>query len=156
MVTADSCAYLGLEVPELDPETQRRVKEEDLAPHAPYPRNPIDVAGDFRTPTIFPNIAEKLAALPYIDAIICTPPSMRETSAAAAKISIDAAEALAAIPNKYGKPVILIQLGRGGRDIISQIFKQGGVPSFETPEECARAMWALASYGEIRRHTSSE
>lgn len=157
VVTSDSCAYLGLEVPELDMEMQRRLKDEDLAPHAPYPRNPIDVVGDFRSPMIFASIAEKVAPLPYIDGLICTPPSISrgEVSVATAKVAIDAAEAMAAIPKKYGKPLIVIEQRRGGGTVISQIFKQAGVPSFETPEECARAMWALARYAEIRRREPS-
>jgi acyl-CoA synthetase (NDP forming) len=59
---------------------------------------------------------------------------------------------LAAIPKKYGKPVVTLRWRMGGgADVVQGIVRGAGIPSFETPEQCARAMYALAEYGRVRR-----
>lgn len=154
VITSDFCAYLGLEVPELDAQTQGRLRE-ILAPHAPPPRNPVDIAGDFRTPLTFARLAEELARLNYIDTIIISPPSgglARDPAASGAALSPlrEAAERIAAIPSQYGKPVIVAGNLRQGQEALVEPFRQAGIPSYATPEECARAVYALVRYAEVR------
>jgi acyl-CoA synthetase (NDP forming) len=69
-----------------------------------------------------------------------------------ARIAIEGAETLAAIPKKYGKPVIALRWSiAGDRDIVQEIVRNAGIPAYESPEQCARAMHALATYAHIRR-----
>ena len=73
------------------------------------------------------------------------------------KTAIQGAEILAAIPTKYGKPVVTLSMhGHGGGGAIGDIVKKAGIPSYETPEQCARAMMALAHYAEVRRRSDGE
>jgi len=41
-------------------------------------------------------------------------------------------------------------------DVASSIVKAAGIPSYDSPEQCARAMQALASYGEVLRQLEHE
>ena len=64
VVTADACAALGLEIPELDSDTVRSLMA-GLPPHAPPPRNPVDFAGSVRTAKEEAAVVEKLLSRDY-------------------------------------------------------------------------------------------
>lgn len=166
VATADFCAHLGLEVPEFDRETQMALKAE-LEPHAPIPRNPVDLAGGMRNPMSIVRILEKVASLDYIDGIITMPPrgpggaGRRDFLppgalnviglAEMAQMMFRSVEVYASIPQKYGKPVILNVMSamRGGMAL--DLLQNMGLPVYDTPEESARAMYALVRYAEVRR-----
>jgi len=153
----DACALAGLQVPDIDPETQADLRKY-LWPHAPDPVNPIDTAGDWRPMTIS-LLADRVASLDYIDGLIVQPPWSspgRYKNAELAKAAINAAEIIANIPGKYGKPVITISSRDGVSGMIGDILSGGKIPGYSTPEECARAMYALVKYAEIRRRSQIE
>lgn len=154
VATAEACASLGLEVPEFDIETQMAIKAK-LLPHSPIPRNPIDLAGGI-PPVTVAGILETVAQLDYIDAIITMPPMAgfgQSARPAIIKEVVDAAAIIGAIPSKYGKPVIanFIRSVPGG--VAFDVLKNAGIPSYETPEESARALYALAKYAATRRNS---
>jgi len=157
VVTSDTCESLGLQVPALDRETSMKLKEA-LPPHAPVPSNPVDFAGGMRGPLDEVQVADALARIDYIDGIICnTPHFHEEDNRDDVKTAVQGAEILAAIPEKYGKPVVTLSWhshSRGGA--IGDVMKKAGIPSYETPEQCARAMMALAQYAEVRRRSDGE
>lgn len=154
VVTSDTCECLGLKVPEFDEETKAALKEE-LPSHAPVPTNPVDFAGALRTALDEAKMADALARIDYIDGIITNMPIFGFSTGAVgdmARIAIEGAETLAAIPKKYGKPVIALRWSiAGDRDIVQEIVRNAGIPAYESPEQCARAMHALATYAHIRR-----
>jgi len=155
VVTSDTCESLGLKVPAFDRETQLRLKEE-LPSHAPMPTNPVDFAGSLRTALDEARIADALARIDYIDGIITNMPIYRFSGGSEGQMARDAiegAEILAAIPKKYGKPVITLTWRRTGNDIVHDIVRSAHIPSYDSPEDCARAMYGLAKYAEIRRNT---
>jgi acyl-CoA synthetase (NDP forming) len=150
VATADACAELGLELPEFDEDTKRRITE-ILAPHAPVPTNPIDTAAT-PYPMTVPRILEIVASLDYIDGIITsggfaawdmTPDRIRNLLAEA--------EALTSIPQRFGKPLITTTMRWHASDIALDLYRRAGIPYYTTPEESARAMHGLMKYGEIRR-----
>jgi acyl-CoA synthetase (NDP forming) len=147
VVTADSCAQLGLQVPELDGETQGRLIDM-LADHAPTPRNPVDLAGDFRDVALFADVAELLAELPYIDGLIVAGPGGGADSSDRLRAT---AERMASIPARSGKPVIAVGVRRMAEGVVPEVFRAHHVPCYETPEDSARAMHALMRFAEIRR-----
>ena len=162
--TSDICSVLGLSLPEFDEETKRKLKEV-LPSHASTPRNPIDTAADWR-PETYRKLIEIVANLDYIDGIIIQLPPwhwwtarMRVHSrltgptamAAFLREIIDTAEKIAIIPEKYGKPTIVTILNPEEADPVVNVFQSAGLPLYETPEDCARAMYGLAKYAEIRR-----
>ena len=151
VVSSDTCAQLGLDVPEIDKATPDYLPQNVLAAHAPTPRNPIDIAGDFRTPLTFAEIAEAIAPLPSIGILLISPPSQR--SGAGSEISAEAARRIAAIPHRFGKPV----LGLGMSPIsnpkpgsVAEIFQLAGIPGYQRPEDTARAAYALVKYASIK------
>ncbi len=149
---ADACASLGLELPELDDDTKRELME-ILPPHSPVPTNPVDSVASGIKMTI-PRITEVLARLDYIDGIITqglwagfytTPGRIKQL--------VSEAEIVTSIPDKYGKPVVCTQVAMRlpSGEIVIDLYRKAGIPSYTTPEESARAMWGLMCYGEIRR-----
>jgi len=153
VVTSDSCESLGLKVPEFDEETKSRLKKE-LPPHAPVPTNPVDFAGAMRTALEEARVADALARIDYIDGIITNMPIYGfavGSSGAMARTAIEGAEILAAIPKKYGKPVITLRWGLRRTDIVSDIVRGAGIPAYDSPEQCAWAMHGLATYAQVRR-----
>ena len=153
VVTVDACASHGLEIPELDAEAKLKIKA-FLPPHAPTPSNPVDFAAGGRTAVDEARLIESLAQLDYVDGIITNAPVTVFQSLSVAeqgRLGIEGAELLASIPKKYGKPVITVKFrGLKGDEIITEILKSAGVPIFQTPEDCARAMAALVRYARIR------
>ena len=153
---ADACAGIGLELPEFDEEVQARIRK-FLAPHAPDPRNPVDLAAAGGPQTVAA-ITDLVAQVDYIDGIITTQPfgaMGRRTTPEAARAMIAAAEMIAVIPRKYGKPVITIGMRFGG-SVASDILANADIPAYEEPEETAIAMAALAKYSEVRRFATED
>jgi len=163
VVTTDACASLGLEVPEFDEETVTGLKS-ILPPHAPPPRNPVDFAGSYRTTLDETSVTEKLLSLNYIDGVITNvpispmvwglKPISTDTDKAlsdAITAAIQSAELFASLPKKYNKPIITLRFRRADDDPITKTIKEAGIPVYDTPEQCARAMYALVKYAEARR-----
>jgi len=149
VVTTDACGALGLDVPELDEETVRAL-EPYLLPHAPAPRNPIDLAADPRPLTVA-NIVERLAQNPLIDAIITMAPvAIHSTSPAFVREVLSAAEILSEIPKRYGKPLIATAMRGNMNGVAFELMKERGIPFYEFPEEAARAMYGLYRYSKVR------
>jgi len=162
VVTADACAAVGLEIPELDSETVRLIME-DMPPHAPKPRNPVDFAGSFRTGREEATVVEKLLSRPYIDGVISNVPINPAAWSAMfgyvglpkplldiTKTAIEGAGYFSSLPAKYGKPLITTRFRRFSHDMIVDILKGAKIPVCDTPEEAARAMHALVQYAEIK------
>ena len=163
VVTTDACASLGLEVPEFDEKTVTSLKK-ILPPHAPPARNPVDFAGSYRTALDETAVIEKLLSLDYIDGVITnvpinptvwglkpTPADADEAISNAIKAAIQSAELFASLPRKYNKPIITLRFRRADDDPVTKTLKEAGIPVCDTPEQCARAMYALAKYAEARR-----
>jgi acyl-CoA synthetase (NDP forming) len=105
-----------------------------------------------------------LMKLDYIDAVITNVPvnplvwGIRFDSTTdnklvelAMKISEDGTRYLCSLPQKYGKPVVCVRWHRSAqKDTFEDMLVESGVPVYDTPEQCARAMYALAKYAEIK------
>lgn len=168
VVGSDACSALGLELPELDSETARTISAL-LPAHAPQPKNPIDFAGSGRTALQEEEIIEKLLTLDYIDGIISNvpvSPQIRNPSLEfdvsgnslpdSVQIAIRGGKLYASLPKKYGKPIICLRFGHLENDVMEQILEKGGIPIYDTPEQCARVMSGLVQYGMVRRRSGPE
>jgi acyl-CoA synthetase (NDP forming) len=151
VTAADACASHGLEVPELDAETQKRI----LAlfhPYSPHPRNPVDMIAR-KGPITHAEVIEIMAELDYIDGFIISPPwggFHKENSTDFMRELIDAAERIAQIPIKHGKPVICAAEREFKGDPVYEIMKKGEIPFFEGPNTCARALQGLLQYARAK------
>jgi len=100
----------------------------------------------------------KIAELEYIDAIISRPPLTgfdKDSPEEQQKTGPVSANMIVEIPEKYGKPLIVMRPQSTG-EAIQDIFRDHHIPSFDSPEECARAMYALASYAETLRRLNED
>jgi acetyltransferase len=167
VVGTDACSTVGLELPELDADTASSITAL-LPAHAPPAKNPIDFAGSSRTALQEAEIIEKLLKLDYIDGVISNVPVSPQIWDPSLKIdrnsdslpepiqvALDGAKVYASLPKKYNKPVICLRFIRLEHDIMEDILKEGGIPIYDTPEQCARAMHALVHYGQVRRKKDS-
>jgi acyl-CoA synthetase (NDP forming) len=163
VVGTDACSALGLELPELDADTASGITAL-LPAHAPLARNPVDFAGSSRTAMQEAGIIEKLLALDYIDGVISNVPVSPQIWDRSLKIdrnadslpeplqvAIEGAKVYASLPKKYNKPVVCLRFVRLEPDVMEGILREGGIPIYDTPEQCARAMYALFHYGQVRR-----
>ena len=166
VVGTDACSAVGLELPELDADTASAITAL-LPAHAPPAKNPIDFAGSPRTALQEAEIIEKLLKLDYIDGVISNVPVSPQIWDHSLKIdrnsdslpepiqvALDGAKVYASLPKKYKKPVICLRFIRLEHDIMEDILKEGGIPIYDTPEQCARAMHALVHYGRVRRKSN--
>lgn len=167
VVGTDACSSLGLELPELDADTASSLSAL-LPAHAPLAKNPIDFAGSSRTAIQEAEIIEKLLKLDYIDGVISNVPVSPQIWDRSLKIdrnsdslpepiqvALDGAQVCASLPKKYNKPLICLRFIRLEHDVIEDVLREGGIPIYDTPEQCARAMYALVQYGEVRRKNNS-
>jgi len=149
VVTTDACGMLGLHVPEFDQEAVAKIKEL-LLPHAPPPKNPIDLAADMRPLTIA-RVAEIVAQQECIDGIITMAPiSFAGQPPDRVRDLITSAEILARIPFQYGKPLLATSMRTNMQGVAYDIMRERNIPFYEFPEECARAMHGLVTYDRIR------
>ncbi len=151
VTTADACASHGLEVPELDADTQKRILSL-FHPYAPLPRNPVDMIAR-KGPITHAEVIEILAELDYIDGFIIMPPwggFHKDTPTDLMKELIDSAERIAEIPIKHKKPVICAaERDFKGRPVY-EILKKGEIPFYEGPDMCALALKGLFEYSRAR------
>lgn len=167
VVGTDACSALGLELPPLDKETAASINAL-LPAHAPPATNPIDFAGAHRTAMQEAKIIEKLFKLDYIDGVISNVPISpqlfdrnlkidrhADNQPQRVKTALEGAQLYASLPAKYNKPIICLRFARIGNDIMEEVLGEGGIPTYSTPEQCARAMHALVSYGRVRRKTEA-
>ena len=163
VVGTDACSALGLDLPELDPETASMISA--LLPgHAPPAKNPVDFAGSRRTALQEADIIRRLLELDYIDGVISNvpvspqiwdlsldiDPDRPETLPEPVQKSVEGAKIYASLPAAHGKPIICLRFARLEKDVMESILKDGGIPIYDTPEQCARAMSALVYYGKVR------
>jgi acyl-CoA synthetase (NDP forming) len=154
VVSTDACGVLGLEVPELDKKTSEKIHKL-LLPHAPFPKNPIDMAADPRLDTVT-KILSILAEDPHIDIIMATAPFFRDiTEPKIIRKLLDTVVALSEIPHQFGKPLLAMTHRSRMQGIFFEIMKNKGIPFYEFPEEAARAAYGLFRYSEIRKRFAS-
>ena len=155
VVTTDALSTHGLSVIDLDDTAKSKLKEV-LPPHAPYPGNPVDFAGGTRSAKTEAEVAHTLASLDYIDGIITNVPLHLAPVTSLAdylKASIEGAECFAEIPRKYEKPVITLRSKGISNQNIIDVLESAGIPVYDTPEDCSRAMAALVKYACIKNRT---
>lgn len=160
VVTADACVSLGLQLPEFDAQSADNIRRH-LPGHAPRPRNPIDFAGGARSALEEARLLETVAQIEYIDSVIANTPVTwlrAGTSAERSDLSAQAVAIASRLPREYGKPLICQRLDWSPARMatIAVELAHAGIPTYDTPEQCARALYALTKYAEVRRQHAGE
>jgi acyl-CoA synthetase (NDP forming) len=132
---ADALADAGLELPDLDPGTERLIA--DLLPSYASTTNPVDVSGgaDVGPAEVLALVAED----PNVDALILV-----TTLARKQRLTVDlpALEKLKLGP----KPVLVHSYTEPAASAV-QTLNQLGLPMYQSPARCARALRALVVAG---------
>ncbi len=155
MTAAESCSRMGMDLPEMTAAAQDELRAH-MRGFAPPPVNPIDCIAR-KSNDAFIDIAEIVARQDNIDAIIMTPHIghfSRRMKAEEMVKRIHLAEAISAIPEKFGKPLVCANEHELAGPVY-EIFKGKHIPFFDNPMDCAKAMHALVRYAEIKRKKSS-
>jgi len=151
VTAAEALSRMGMELPEMSAEAQAELRSH-MREFAPPPVNPVDCIAR-KDNNAFVDIAEIIAKQDYIDGIVLTAHVGhfdRRMSSENMIRRLEIAEALAAIPEKYGKPLICANEHELAGPVF-EIFKGRHIPFFDNPMDCAKSMHALVKYSEIRR-----
>jgi acyl-CoA synthetase (NDP forming) len=150
VTAAESCSRMGLELPEMNAEAQAELREQMQA-FSPPPVNPVDAIGR-KTNEAYLKIIEIVAQQETIDGLILTPRLGRFDRRVSAEDMVEfirLAEGIAAIPERFEKPVILANEHELSGPAY-EIFKRSHIPFFDNPADCATAMYGLVKYAQIK------
>ncbi|NIP58826.1 MAG: CoA-binding protein [Gemmatimonadetes bacterium] len=135
IITADACEAGGLEVVELGPETQGRLRE--IFPAEASVRNPVDMIAT-ATAESYRVALDVVLDDPRVDAAIAAfvpPLGVRQT---------DVANAIqAAGESRREKPILAVLMGREGLPQGRAELQEAGIPAYIFPESAARSLAAL-------------
>ena len=141
VLAADALTMQGLEVVEFAASTVQRLQP--LFPAEASLCNPLDMIAT-ATPAGYSASLDAILDDPSVDSAVAifTPPLGVRTT--------DVAEAIGAVALKHpDKPVLAVLMGREGLPQGKLELSRAGVSSYVFPESAARALGALARYGEI-------
>jgi acyl-CoA synthetase (NDP forming) len=137
ILAADACVQLGLEVPPLGEETQRKMRPA-VAPEASVV-NPVDMIASARGEQ-YEVCLRAVYDDPQIDAVIAIFTSLESIdSMKVAQGIIDGAAA-------GGKPTLVCFMGKVASKPAVEYLKRTGLPVYTFPEEAAHALSALVRY----------
>ena len=146
IMAVDECVLRGLNVPELSEETKaklRKLIEEGKIPPFAAIGNPIDLTGS-ATAEMFEEALRIVLADPDIHGVIIM--GLHHVPA----LSEDYVDRVAKLVKEADKPVVACDIGETEMAIyIRRKFDKLGIPSFESPEDAAMAMYALVTYGRF-------
>ncbi|MCW4024246.1 MAG: CoA-binding protein [Candidatus Bathyarchaeota archaeon] len=144
VMAVDECEDLGLTVDRFSEGTLKKfqeLKDQNIILKIAATSNPVDLTGSV-TDDMFVMAADLMFQDPQIYGIILLGlhhmPGLRE-------VHIDG---LAKIASEYTKPIVMCDIGETEMALYTRSrFDKLGVPSFESPEDAARAINALVQYG---------
>lgn len=145
VIAADSCIESGLRVDRLSETTLGKLeamKERGELLAIMTGANPIDLSGQ-GTSKMFAKVLRVLMDDHEVDGVIVM------AFHQAPPILDDAVQAIAETRKGYLKPILACDVG--GTEMAEEFrarFEKYGIPAYETPERAARAMYALAKYGQ--------
>jgi acyl-CoA synthetase (NDP forming) len=145
IIAADTCIESGLRVDRLSEATLGKLdamKARGELLQIMTGANPIDLSGQ-GTSEMFAKVLHILIEATEVDGVIVM------AFHQAPPILDDAVQAIAETHKGYLKPILACDVG--GTEMAEELrarFEKYGIPAYETPERAARAMYALAKYGQ--------
>ncbi len=145
IMAVDECESKGLSVESFSEETLQKfqkLKDQGVLPKFAATSNPVDLTGSV-TDDMFEVAANIMFQAPEVNGIILLGlhhlPALREKY-------IDNVGKVAA---NYSKPIVMCDIGETEMALYTRFrFDKLGIPSYSSPEDAARAMKALVSYGQ--------
>jgi len=138
---ADACVAAGLEVPELDSETRRRIDEH--LPAYGTSQNPIDATAQAAAKIGYAGLAGLVAPSPAVDGLIVVMTGRNPHNLERQK------EALARLAAETTKPILMWSYTLPASRSV-EILSEAGYPLYTGLQTCARTMRAMADYRALR------
>jgi acetate---CoA ligase (ADP-forming) len=153
VMTVDELEFLGLTVDRFSDETLQKfqeLKDQNIILKIAATSNPVDLTGSV-IDDMFVMSADIMFQDPKVNGIILLGlhhmPGLRE-------VYIDG---IVKVAESYQKPIVMCDIGETEMALYTRArFDKLGVPSFESPEDAARAMKALATYGAYLQKSGCE
>ena len=154
VMTVDECESLGLTVERFSDETLRKfqeLKDKNVILKIAATSNPVDLTGSV-TDDMFEIAADLMFKDPQIYGVILLGlhhmPSLKEKYI----------DSTARVASKYTKPLVMCDIGETEMALYTRSrFDRLCVPSYTSPEDAARAMNALVTYGSyLKRNGCSD
>ncbi len=140
IMIADACESHGLEVVELSPDTQARLR--DVFPAEASVRNPVDMIAS-ATSESYRIALDCILADPNVDAAIAAfvpPLGVRQVDVASSIVEVFRSR------QPPDKPILAVLMGRHGLPEGRAELHEAGVPAYTFPESAARALAAMVRY----------
>ncbi|MCG6987254.1 MAG: acetate--CoA ligase family protein [Gemmatimonadetes bacterium] len=140
IIIADACESQGLEVVELSPETQGRLR--GMFPAEASVRNPVDMIAS-ATSKSYRLALDAVLDDPRVDAAIAAfvpPLGVRQVDVASSIVQVYRSR------KPSDKPILAVLMGRHGLPEGRAELGDAGVPAYTFPESAARALSALVRY----------
>lgn len=141
VMLTDALTKEGFEIPPTPSDLKEELRK-ILPPHC-IVENPIDLTGDADDER-YRIVLEKILPKPYVDAVVVG--ALPQIPGMTEKI-VDYFVEL----KKYGKPMIIINIGSEEAEKFKVELENNGIPVYESPERAARALKALYLYSMYRR-----
>src|SRR3972149_2820425 len=144
IMAVDECENKGLSVERFSEETLQKfqkLKNQGVLPKFAGTSNPVDLTGSV-TDDMFEYATDIMFQDPHVHGIILLglhhAPALREKYI----------DIVVKVANKYSKPIVMCDIGETEMALYTRFrFDKLGIPSYPSPEDAARAMKALVSYG---------
>jgi acetyltransferase len=143
-MAVDECETKGLTVDRFSEETLekfQKLKDQGVLPKFAATSNPVDLTGSV-TDGMFEVAADVMFRERGVNGIILL--GLHHSPALQEKYI----DLVAAVANRYSKPIVMCDIGETEMALYTRFrFDKLGIPSYPSPEDAARAMKALVSYG---------
>ena len=138
---ADACTAAGLEVPELDAETRRRIDKH--LPAYGTSQNPVDATAQAVSKIGYAGLAELVLPSPTVDGIVVVMTARSPHGIERQR------EALTRLAKTTAKPILLWSYTMPAQKSV-QILSEAGLPLYTDIGNCARTMRVMADYRALR------
>jgi len=154
IMAVDECESNGLTVERFSDETVQKfqkLKDNGVLPKFAATTNPVDLTGSV-TDEMFEIAADIVFQAEEVHGIILLGlhhlPALQERYI----------DGVAKIVSRYSKPIVMCDIGETEMALYTRFrFDKLGIPAYGSPEDAARAMKALVSYGEhLKKHGVAE
>jgi acyl-CoA synthetase (NDP forming) len=140
---ADACVAAGLQVPELEREARERIDA-----HLPFygtSRNPVDGTAQAIRTIGYCELARLVSLSGHVDAVIAV------VTARSAEVFRRERASLGRLARETPKPILMWSYTLPTAET-ARIAAEAGVPLYTDMRNCARALAALADYGEVQKN----
>lgn len=140
---ADVAAEEGLELPPLGGRTNERI--EGYIPEFGSALNPVDLTAQVvNSKEAFGECLRALFEDDEVDTVLL------QITNASGESAVEYADRVVEVAGDYGKPLLLCWTGGVEKDAALERYEAAGVPVFENPARCVRAIAALARFADSK------